>query len=109
MTCRLFTNGSSGANIGVFPAVTISSVSSTSMYLVYLLHASFHINCQLPSSQPGVGAVCVVRVTNPDGPYYDYSAVSIKHPSQTLSTFQTSPYSLIEGRRGAAVSAITVR
>ena len=41
----------------------------------------------LDTSSLVAGSVCVVRVTNEDGSYYDYSALGITNPSLNLTAF----------------------
>lgn len=50
------------------------------------------------------GTVCVVRVTNADGSYFDYSAIAISNPSLNLSAFVAGP-SMATARRAPAVAA----
>jgi hypothetical protein len=42
------------------------------------------ISAQLPTKGLGAGTVCLVRVTNADGAYWDYSALGITTPSENL-------------------------
>ena len=49
------------------------------------------------------GMACVVRATNPDGAYSDFSALGVTSPSENLTNFATSPSKLLQGRRGLAL------
>jgi hypothetical protein len=58
----------------------------------------------LPVNGLTQGTVCVVRVTNDDGSYYDYSAVGISNPASNLNAMiQGKPMAV--ARRAPAVSA----
>jgi hypothetical protein len=46
-----------------------------------------NIDATFDMSSVSAGAVCVVRVTNDDGTYFDYSAMSVTNPAQNLSDF----------------------
>jgi hypothetical protein len=64
--------------------------------------------CTQPATINGAlisnGAVCVVRITNADGSYYDYSAIGVTNPSGNLAgTVATSP--LTVGRRALVAAA----
>ncbi|MDF1565950.1 MAG: hypothetical protein P1V51_23140 [Deltaproteobacteria bacterium] len=50
------------------------------------------------------GAVCVVRLTNFDGAHFDYSAISIKTPSQNLNSW-TGTAPMLAARRGLGLQA----
>jgi hypothetical protein len=58
----------------------------------------------LPVGTLPQGTVCVVRVTNSDGSYFDYSAVGIANPSSNLNDFVTGP-EMTAARRAPAVAA----
>ncbi len=50
------------------------------------------------------GSVCVVRVTNADGTYFDYSALSVTNPARNLSDFSAEA-AMDQPRRGPAATA----
>ncbi len=50
------------------------------------------------------GTVCVVRVTNGDGSYFDFSAIGISNPASNLNDFIAAP-DLLTARRAPAVAA----
>lgn len=58
----------------------------------------------LDTSPLSAGTVCVLRLTNPDGTYGDYSAVAITTPASNLQPFRAGP-SLSTARRAPAVTA----
>ena len=62
------------------------------------------IEVSLPVEALAQGTVCIVRVTNADGSYFEYSAVGISNPSSNLNDFVEAP-DLITARRAPAVSA----
>lgn len=51
------------------------------------------------------GEVCVVRLTNADGTYADFSALSVTNPSNNLNAFQPDS-DMTVGRRAAAGAAV---
>jgi len=62
------------------------------------------IDATCPSDNYGDGTVCVIRVTNDDATYYDYSAVSVGSPSGNLFQFFQGE-AMFEGRRAPVVEA----
>src|SRR5205085_794029 len=50
------------------------------------------------------GVVCVVRVTDGDGTYFDYSAIGVTNASGNLNGFKAGP-ALITARRAPGASA----
>lgn len=62
------------------------------------------LTARLPGDQFGAGSVCLVRLTNADGAFFDYSAVSIKTPAQNLNDWQRGP-DMTEARRRPALVA----
>lgn len=52
----------------------------------------------------GTGVLCIVRVTNQDGTYFDYSAIGVTNASLNLSGFKTGT-SLTVGRRALGATA----
>lgn len=53
---------------------------------------------------PPDGSICVVRVTNGDGAFFDYSAISVKNPSQNLYPWAAAP-AMVEPREGLGLAA----
>ena len=62
------------------------------------------VDATCPSDVHGDGTVCVIRVTNDDGTYYDYSAVSVGSPSGNLFDFFPGS-TMVEARRAPVVEA----
>jgi len=62
------------------------------------------IDVTLPTTGLIDGSVCVLRVTNGDGSYFDFSALGITLPSANLAPFQPGT-ELTTGRRAPAVEA----
>jgi len=58
----------------------------------------------LDTSPLAAGTVCVLRLTNPDGTYGDYSAVAITTPASNIQPFVAGS-SLTTARRAPAVAA----
>jgi hypothetical protein len=59
------------------------------------------MNVTLPGGQIGAGRICVIRVTNPDGSYFDFSACVTRSPSAKLDQWlPVAGGDLIEARRG---------
>ncbi len=57
-------------------------------------------------TDPASGSVCVVRITNADGAFFDYSAFSVTNSSLNLSAWNNYPTtSLNTARRGLALAA----
>ena len=79
------------ASTGAESTAPVSITSSTSSV----------IEATIPSSSYSNGDVCIVRVTNADGTYFDYSAISITSPSYNLYGFEVGP-SMTQGRRAAS-------
>jgi hypothetical protein len=52
----------------------------------------------------GTGIVCIVRVTNQDGTYFDYSAIGVTNASLNLTGFKNGT-SLTTGRRAPGATA----
>ena len=73
-------------------AATITAFSGTS------------IDAVVPSDTLAAGTVCVVRVTNDDGSYYDYSAISVGSPSGNLFSWAAGPDMVVARRAPAAVA-----
>lgn len=65
--------------------------------------ASIDLTAGTPSD-PSAGSVCVVRLTNGDGSFFDYSAFSVTNSSLNLSSWVDAT-SLMTGRRGLALAA----
>lgn len=63
-----------------------------------------NIDTTFDMSQVAEGSVCVVRVTNDDGTYFDYSALSVTNPARNLSSF-TAEFSMLTARRAPAAAA----
>lgn len=55
-------------------------------------------------TNPAPGSVCLVRVTNSDGTYFDYSALSVTNPAQNLSDF-TAEAAMLAARVAPAAAA----
>jgi hypothetical protein len=74
---------------------TVSSWSSTA------------VSATIPSSGSDFtsGAVCLVQVTNADGTWFVYSAVSITNPAANLYGWSAGPDLLVARRAPAAVAA----
>jgi hypothetical protein len=62
------------------------------------------IDATLPVRSLPQGTVCIVRVENSDGSYFDHSAVGITNPASNLSAFATTAQ-LGTARRAPAVTA----
>ncbi len=57
-----------------------------------------------PSDRFAAGTVCLVRITNSDGAFFEYSAISLKNPAQNLNPWApASP--MVEARRGLSLVA----
>lgn len=82
------------------PDGTITSIDGT----VQSGGSATSFQCSLPVGGLPQGTVCVVRVTNADGSYYDYSAIGISNPSSNLNPFATGP-EMTTARRAPAVTA----
>ena len=52
------------------------------------------------------GSVCLVRVTNSDGSYADFSAIGITNASFNLSDPRLAPHSPSQGRRALSAAAV---
>ena len=63
------------------------------------------IDVTIDASGLADGTVCTVRVTNADGSYGDYSALSITNPSQNINNFTDTTQALNFGRRAPAAVA----
>jgi hypothetical protein len=68
-----------------------------------------NINATFDMSAVSAGAVCIVKVTNDDGTYFDYSAVSITNPSRNLSPFMSATSMLTPRRALASVAGRPTR
>jgi hypothetical protein len=55
------------------------------------------------------GSVCLVRVTNDDGTYFDYSALSVTNPAQNLSDFSAASPLTVARRAPATVAGRPTR
>lgn len=62
------------------------------------------LEVSLPVDTLTQGTVCVIRVTNSDGSYFDFSAIGISNPASNLNEFIAAP-DLITARRAPAVTA----
>ncbi len=62
------------------------------------------IDATLPTTGLVNGTVCIIRVTNVDGSYFDFSAVGISNPSANLNAFRSGP-PMATARRAPAVVA----
>ncbi len=72
-------------------AVTVNSGTDT------------QLDATLPADQIVEGSVCVIRVTNPDGSYGEFSAVGVTNPAENIQPTALGP-SLVEGRRAPAAA-----
>ena len=63
-----------------------------------------NIDTTFDMSMVAEGSVCVVRVTNDDGTYFDYSALSVTNPARNLSSF-TAEAAMLTARRAPAAAA----
>jgi len=63
-----------------------------------------HLGLTVDATGVPAGSVCVVVVTNGDGAWYRYSAVSFKEPSQNLNDWASGTV-MHEPRRGLSLSA----
>jgi cysteine-rich repeat protein len=63
-----------------------------------------HVGVTLPGDQIAAGSSCVVRATNPDGSYGEFSALGITTPAENISATQAGP-SMVVARRAPAVAA----
>jgi len=63
-----------------------------------------YIDVTFDMSPVPAGSVCVLRVTNQDGTYFDYSALSVTNPSLNLSDFAAASSMLTPRRAPAAVA-----
>lgn len=79
---------------GTTSAASATVVSSTSTEIV----------ATVPSTTWSGGAVCVVRVTNGDGTYADFSALSVTNPASNLFGWQPGPEMITARRAPAAAS-----
>lgn len=62
------------------------------------------VTATVTASPPPAGAVCVLRVTNEDGSYADFSAIGVTTPSLNLSNPKVGP-DLTKGRRALVAAA----
>ncbi len=62
------------------------------------------VDVSVDTSGVPAGSVCVVSLTNPDGASYNFSALSVKEPSQNLNPWSAGP-TMLEARRGLSVVA----
>ncbi len=63
------------------------------------------ISATLPTKGLAAGTVCLVRVTNADGAYWDYSAVGLTNPSENLEPM-VFVSSMLTPRRAPAVTTV---
>ncbi|MCA9539655.1 MAG: IPT/TIG domain-containing protein, partial [Myxococcales bacterium] len=62
------------------------------------------VDVMLPGDAAPAGSVCLVRLTNGDGAFFEYSAVSIKTPAQNLNEWQRAT-PMVEARRAPGLVA----
>jgi hypothetical protein len=62
------------------------------------------VDATLPVDGLPAGTVCIVRVTNADGSYFDYSAIGVSTPASNLSPFAQGT-NMATARRAPAVAA----
>ena len=68
--------------------------------------SSTHVTYPFDTTGIPSGTICLIRITNnADGSFFDYSAVSIKNPSQNLNPWFDGQVPLNTGRRGLALAA----
>jgi cysteine-rich repeat protein len=62
------------------------------------------IDATVPSDQLVEGSVCVVRVTNADGTYGEYSALGVTNPAENILPTELGPEMVVARRAPAVVS-----
>jgi len=62
------------------------------------------ISATIPSGGLPAGTVCIIRVTNDDGSYFDYSAIAVTNPASNLASFVAAT-TMTTPRRAPAVAA----
>ena len=90
LSCRDLTGGT------IVPAVTTGAVACT--------NGQCTLGATIDGSTLLAGDVCVLRVTNGDGSYFDYSAIGVTNPSLNLSAPRVGT-SMIVARRGLVAAA----
>jgi hypothetical protein len=59
---------------------------------------------KLPTNDIAAGSICIVRVTNPDGAFFDFSALGVTNPAEDLPGFTLATTSLGVARRALAAT-----
>lgn len=97
-----------GANFRADPTVSMAcrspDGSETDLEAAVTDSTETSIEATLPVDSLSAGTVCVIRVTNTDGSYYDWSAISVSNPSSNLQPFEGAA-DLVTARRAPGVVA----
>lgn len=85
----------SGSGFHADSTVTLFCVDATGLPLADQMITPMTVSAagdSLTFSSPALdaGTVCVLRVTNPDGTFGDFSAITVTNPASNLEPFQTS-------------------
>jgi hypothetical protein len=87
-----------GSAIGTNPTVASGSVDCSAGLCTQ--------SATVDGSVLAEGSVCLVRVTNDDGSYGDFSAIGVTLPSYNLSNPRPAPNSMTQARRALSSAAV---